>query len=49
VLAAEHFLGFTRLDLTGQLVEGAAEIVGDRLASLGPFDEHVQIVEAAAQ
>ena len=32
-----------------ELVEGAAEIVGDRLARFGPLDEHVEIVEPASE
>jgi hypothetical protein len=49
VLATEHLLGFAGVDLGGEVVEGASEILGDRLAGLGPLDEHVEIVELALQ
>jgi len=49
VLAAEHLLGFTGVDLRGEIVERAAEIVGDRLPGLAPFDEHRQVLEPLAQ
>ena len=49
VLAAEHLLGFTGVDLRGEIVEGAAEIVGNRLPGLGPFGENGEIFEALAQ
>ncbi len=48
VLAAEHLLDFAGVDLSGQLVEGAAEIVGDGLSRFGPFDEHGEIVDPTA-
>ena len=32
-----------------ELVESAAEILRDRLACFGPFDQHLQIVELALQ
>jgi hypothetical protein len=49
VLAAEHLLGFAGLDLRRQLVERLAEVVPDGLASLGPLDEDVEVVELALQ
>jgi hypothetical protein len=53
VLAAEHLLGFARIDLRLEVVERAREIVADRLPRLRPFDEDAEIVnaslEAAAQ
>ena len=42
VLAAEHLLGLAGVDFARKIVEAAAEIVGDRLARLGPFDEHAR-------
>ena len=39
----------TCIDLAGEIVEGAAEILGDQLAGLNPLDEHVEIVELALQ
>ncbi len=49
VLAAEHLLGLAGVDLRGELVEPAGEVVGDRLARFGPFDEHGEVVGAAPQ
>jgi hypothetical protein len=49
VLAAEHLLDFARFDLSGKLVEGAAEVVHDRLPRFGPFDQHGEIVDATAE
>jgi hypothetical protein len=49
VLAAQHFLGFAGVDLARKLVERAAKVVGDWFAGLGPFDQHVEVVEAALQ
>ena len=48
VLAAEHLLGLAGLDFALDRSSSAArEIVVDRLARLGPFDEHGEIVGAA--
>jgi hypothetical protein len=49
VLAAEHLLGFTGVDLRGQLIERTAEIVSNRFSRLGPLDEHMEVVEAASE
>jgi len=49
VLAAEHLLGLARVHLGGQVVEGAAEVVGDRLPRCGPLDQYREIVDAALQ
>jgi len=49
VLAAQHLLGLAGVDLCGEIVEGAAEIVRDRLAGLGPLGEDREIVEPRAQ
>jgi hypothetical protein len=49
VLAAEHLLGFAGIDLRGQIVERAAEIVSDRLAGLGPFGEDGEVVETGSE
>ena len=48
VLAAEHLLGLAGVDLAAELVERAAEIVGDRLPRFRPLDEDGEIVDAAA-
>jgi hypothetical protein len=49
VLAAEHLLRFARFDTAGQIVQGAAEIVGDGLPCLGPLDQHGEIVHPPLQ
>jgi hypothetical protein len=49
VLAAEHLLRLAGIDLHGELVEGAVQVVGDGLPRLCPFDEDVQIVESLAE
>jgi hypothetical protein len=49
VLASEHLLGLARLDLAAELVQRAREIVENRLARLGPFDEDAQILDAPLQ
>jgi hypothetical protein len=49
VFPAEHLLDFAGLDLGRELVERAAEIVGNRLSRFSPFDEHVEVVEPTPQ
>jgi hypothetical protein len=49
VLAAEHLLRLASVDLCGKLVERAFEVVGDRLAGLGPFDENREVVDTPPQ
>jgi hypothetical protein len=49
VLAAEHLAGFSGLDVLLELVEAFQQVAVDGLASLGPFDEHAEIVGAALQ
>jgi hypothetical protein len=49
VLAAQHLLGLAGVDLYRQLVKRASEVVSDRFAGLGPFDQHVEVVEPALQ
>jgi len=49
VLATEHLLGLAGIDLGREIVEGAAEVVAHRLASLDPLDEHAEVVELALQ
>jgi hypothetical protein len=49
VLAAEHLLGLAGVDLAREVVESAAEIVGDGLARLGPLGQDVQILEPLAE
>jgi hypothetical protein len=49
VLAAEHLLGLAGVDLGGEVVERTPQIVGHRLAGLGPFGEHGKILEPLAQ
>jgi hypothetical protein len=49
VLAAEHLLGLAGVDLRGEIVEGAAEVIGDRLPGLGPLDENGEVFQPLAQ
>jgi hypothetical protein len=49
VLPAQHFLRLTGVDLSGELLERAAEIVRNGLSRFGPFDQYVEIIEAAAE
>jgi hypothetical protein len=49
VLAAEHLLRLSGVNLARELLEGAGQIVGDRLAGLGPLHEHVEVVQAAGE
>jgi hypothetical protein len=42
VLAAEHFLGLAGIHLCGEIVEGPAEIVGDRLTRCRPLDKDLE-------
>jgi hypothetical protein len=49
VLAAEHLLRLAGVDLRGEIVERAREVVLDGLAGFGPLDEHGQIVGTPLQ
>src|SRR6185503_5498750 len=49
VLAAEHLAGFGGLDVLLEVVEALQQVAVDGLASLGPFDEHAEIVGAGLQ
>jgi hypothetical protein len=49
VLSAEHLLGFARVDDVRQFVEPAREIVQDRFAPLGPFDQDGEILGLRTQ
>jgi hypothetical protein len=49
VLAAEHLLGFRRVDLALQFVERPGEIRGDVFTGICPFDQDCQIVGAPLQ
>ena len=49
VLAAEHLLGLAGLDLGGEVVEPAREVVGNRLARVGPLDQHGEVLDAPVQ
>jgi hypothetical protein len=49
VLAAEHLLRLAGVDLRGQIVQRATEIVGNRLPRLCPFDEHREVVHTPLQ
>jgi hypothetical protein len=49
VLATEHLFGLAGIHLTGEIVQRAPEIVGDRLPRFGPFHQHREIVGPAAQ
>jgi hypothetical protein len=49
VLSAQHLLGLAGIDDGLELVEGPAEIVGDRLSRFGPFGEHGEIIAAGTQ
>jgi len=44
VLAAEHLLDLSRLDLLIEGLEGACELGVDRLARIGPLDEDREVV-----
>jgi hypothetical protein len=45
VLAAQHLLGFGRVDLLFEGVERLLQIGGDILAAFGPFEQHADVVE----
>jgi hypothetical protein len=49
VLTAEHLLGFSGLDLDGEIVEGACEVVEHRLTGLGPLGQHAEILGTLAE
>jgi hypothetical protein len=49
VLAAEHLLDLTRLDLGGEIGQPLFELVANRFATLSPFDENGQIVRPALE
>jgi hypothetical protein len=49
VFAAEHLLGFPGFDAFGQFVEGAGEVVANRLPRFDPLGEHAEIVEPLLQ
>ena len=49
VRPAEHLLDLGRLYLHGQLVEPARQIVEDRFALAGPFQQDLQVVAAPPQ
>jgi hypothetical protein len=49
VLAAEHLLGLAGVDLRGEVLERAAQVVGHRLAGLGPLDQDGKVVDAPLQ
>jgi hypothetical protein len=49
VLAAEHLLGLAGIDLRGELVEGAGEILEYRLPRFGPFREDRQVVDTGLE
>src|SRR6185437_2832514 len=49
VLATEHFLGFAGLDLRGEFIQTARQIVGDRLPRLRPLDQDREVVPAATE
>jgi hypothetical protein len=49
MLAAQHLLGFSRVDLRFEGVEGLAEVRGDILAALRPFEEHADVVDLSGE
>jgi hypothetical protein len=49
VLAAEHLLRLAGVDLRGEIVERARELLGNGLSGLNPLDEDVQVLGAAQQ
>jgi hypothetical protein len=49
VLAAEHLLGLSGVDLSRQIVERPPEIIGHRLSRLRPLGEDREVVEAGPQ
>jgi hypothetical protein len=45
VLATEHLLGLAGVDLAGEVVERAREILGDGLAGFDPFRQHAEVFD----
>ena len=45
VLAAEHLLGFRRVDLLFEHVQRLLQICRDVFAALGPLEEHADVVD----
>jgi hypothetical protein len=49
VLATEHFLDLAGIDGVREILEATCEIVGDRLASLGPLHQDGEILGATLE
>ena len=49
MLAAEHLLDLGGLDLGVELVEAALQVGDHVLAGAGPFDQHAEVGDAAAE
>jgi hypothetical protein len=49
VLATEHLLGFSAVDLLFERVEGLGQVGGDVLAALRPFEEDANVVDLSGK
>jgi hypothetical protein len=49
VFAPKHLLGFGGVDLFFKGIEGLAQIRGNVFATLGPFQEHTEVVNFLGQ
>jgi len=45
VLAAEHLLGFDRIDLRFECIERARQVAADILAAARPFEQDADVVD----